>query len=54
MMVYDFNDVDEGASPPRPTSGIFFDEGTSENGETFRLVLLGFLIRATNRHGRLS
>lgn len=54
MMVYDFSDVDEDASPPKPTRGIFFDEGTPANGQTFRLVLLGFLIRAINRHGRLS
>ena len=52
MMVYDFHDVEEQMPSLKPARGIFFDEQASGN-ETFRLVLLGFLIRAMKRHGRL-
>lgn len=51
MMIYNFHGFDENASPPKPARGTFFDEQNPENRETFRLVLLGFIVRALERNG---
>lgn len=49
MMIYDFHDVHENALPAKPARGIFFDEQDPEHNETFRMVLLGFIIRGLER-----
>lgn len=50
MFIFDFSDVQEDYRVPRLVKGIYFDESNdmrrSEGDGTFRLVLLGFLMRA--------
>lgn len=48
-MPLDFNDVNEDLASPKPVRGIFFEEVEGDR-LTFRRVLLGFLLRALNRH----
>ncbi|KAL1853031.1 hypothetical protein Plec18170_005613 [Paecilomyces lecythidis] len=50
MFIFDFSDVQEDSRVPRLVKGIYFDESNAttrrEGDGTFRLVLLGFLMRA--------
>lgn len=48
-MPLDFNDVNEDLASPKPVRGIFFEEVEGDR-LTVRRVLLGFLLRALNRH----
>lgn len=53
MFVFDFKDVNEDLASPKPVRGIFFEEMEGDK-LTLRRVLLGFLIRALNRHPIMS
>lgn len=52
MFIFDFNGMNENAQNPVLASGIWFTESNSSagQGETFRTILLGFLIRTLRRH----
>lgn len=53
MFVFDFAGMDEDAQVPVLAKGIMFQETVDSvnNGVTFRIVLLGFVVRALKRHG---
>jgi hypothetical protein len=51
MLVFDFDAVNEDALDPVLARAIWFSEsGISRPNQTFRIVLLGFLIRALRRY----
>ncbi|MCJ1260006.1 hypothetical protein MMC24_007846 [Lignoscripta atroalba] len=52
MFIFDFNGMDEDILNPILANGIWFTESTSNHnqGESFRTLLLGFLVRALVRH----
>lgn len=56
MFIFDFSSVNEDAHIPSLARGIWFTEFQSNaaHGETFRSVLLGFLIRAMRRHNIIA
>ena len=56
MFIFDFTDVREDASDPKLCRGIWFEESAQHQNdkETFRMVLLGFLIRALRRYNYLT
>lgn len=53
MIIFDFSETVEDARSPIPTKAAHLVEKKSE-GPTFRLLLLGFLLRAVQRHIALS
>jgi hypothetical protein len=50
MFIFDFSAMNEGADHPKFARGTIFEERTSQPGVTFRLLLLGFLVRAMKSH----
>ncbi|KAK2795043.1 hypothetical protein FQN50_009802 [Emmonsiellopsis sp. PD_5] len=56
IFVFDFSGINEDALNPSLARGIWFSESNSNpnHGHTFRIALLGFLIRALRRHNIIS
>ena len=52
MFIFDFHDMNEDALNPVLARGIWFTEAGKDHsqGQTFRMALYGFLIRALRRH----
>jgi hypothetical protein len=56
IFVFDYSDVDEDSSNPKPARGSWFREtdGDPGQGQTFRMMLLWLLIRGLQRNGIVS